>query len=118
MGKLISETVYQTISMVFPSAKRNDGKIRVSFALDVKDGVAVGMSGGGVWKGNEYIGSFYGLIGFCHSVVGENAEAVDSVLAELSSALESDYGVPAPVVGEDVPNPGEPELETLGGEAE
>lgn len=117
MGKLVPETVYQTISMAFPSAKKNDGKIRVTFALDVKDGIAVGMSGGGVWKGNDYIGSFYGLVGFCHNVVGENASAVDKVLSDLSAALEADYGVPAPISGEEVPNPGEPELETLGGEA-
>ena len=112
MSKLVPETVYQTISMVFPSAKKNDGKIRVSFALDVKDGIAVGMSGGGVWKGNDYIGSFYGLVGFQHNVIGENAAAVDTLLADLSAALEEDYGVPH------LPATEEPELETLGGEAE
>ena len=49
MSKFVSSTVYQTISLTFPSAKADDGKIRVSFALDVKDGVGIGLSGGGVW---------------------------------------------------------------------
>lgn len=98
MSKFVSSTVYQTISLTFPSAKADDGKIRVSFALDVKDGVGIGLSGGGVWKGEQYIGSFDGFCGFVHNVSGEDAPAVDAVLSELSTALESEYGVPAPVV--------------------
>lgn len=98
MSKLVSNTVYQTISMTFPSAKADDGAIRVSFALDVKDGVGIGLSGGGVWKGEQFIGSFDGFSGFAHNVTGEDAAAVDSVLAELSEALESEFGIPAPVV--------------------
>lgn len=97
MGKFVSSAVYQTISMTFPSAMSDDGEIRVSFALDVRDGVAIGLSGGGVWKGKEFIGSFDGFSGFAHNVVGDDAEVVSEVLSDLSSALEEEFGVPAPI---------------------
>lgn len=98
---LIPSTVYQTISMEFPSAKANDGVIRASFALDVKNNIGIGLSGGGVWKGLNYIGSFDGLIGFVHNVTGPDKEAVDTMLGELSEALHEAYGVPLPTDGEE-----------------
>ena len=97
---LTPSTVYQTISMAFPSAKANDGVIRASFALDVKDNIGIGLSGGGIFKGLDYIGSFDGLVGFAHNVTGADKDAVDALLAELSVALHEAYGVPLPITDE------------------
>lgn len=101
------KTIYQTISMEFPSEKANDGEIRVSFALDVKNDTAIGLSGGGVWKGLELIGSFDGFVGFAHNVTGADKEAVDEVLHDLSEALTEEYNVPPVVVPELEPEPEE-----------
>ena len=86
--------IYQTISMEFPSEKADDNAIRVSFALDVLNDTAIGLSGGGVWKGLTLIGSFDGFVGFAHNVHGEDADAVTALLRELSEALTEEYGVP------------------------
>lgn len=86
--------IYQTISMEFPSEKADDNAIRVSFALDVLNDTAIGLSGGGVWKGLILIGSFDGFVGFAHNVHGEDADAVTALLRELSEALTEEYGVP------------------------
>ena len=104
------KTIYQTISMEFPSEKANDGEIRVSFALDVKNDTAIGLSGGGIWKGLDLIGSFDGFVGFAHNVTGADKEAVDEVLHDLSEALTEEYNVPPVVVPELEPEP-EPEEE-------
>lgn len=102
---LIPTTVYQTISLAFPSEKADDNVIRATFALDVKNNIGIGLSGGGLWKGLNYIGSFDGFIGFAHNVEGEDKEAVDALLADLSVALNEAYGVPLPTSG-DMPEPG------------
>ena len=88
------KTIYQTISMEFPSEIVDDGEIRLSFALDVKNEDAIGLSGGGVWKGVEMIGSFDGFVGFAHNVTGEDKPAVDALLHDLSEALTEEYNVP------------------------
>jgi len=111
------KNVYQTISMEFPSDKADDGAIRVSFALDVHNDTAIGLSGGGVWKGLTLIGSFDGFVGFAHNVQGPDKEAVDALLHELSEALTEEYGVPP--VQTEVDEPSEPEDEGSGsGEGE
>lgn len=101
---LIPTTTYQTISFCYPSEKADDNVIRASFALDVKNNVGIGLSGGGLWKGLDYIGSFDGFIGFAHNVEGEDKEAVDALLADLSVALNEAYDVPLPTSG-DMPEP-------------
>lgn len=92
---LISGTVYQTMEMAFPSAKKNDGVLRALFTLDTKNGIAISLSGGGIFKGDSYIGSFDGFVGFTHNVVNEDKEAVDTLLEELSETLTEAFGVPA-----------------------
>jgi len=86
--------IYQTISMDFPSERADDNEIRVSFALDVHNDTAIGLSAGAVWKGLAYIGSFDGFVGFAHNVEGEDKPAVDAVLHDLSEALTEEYNVP------------------------
>lgn len=98
---LIPTTTYQTISFCYPSEKQDDNVIRASFALDVKNNVGIGLSGGGLWKGLAYIGSFDGFIGFAHNVEGEDKAAVDALLADLSVALNEAYDVPLPTSGEE-----------------
>lgn len=98
--------IYQTISMEFPSEKADDNAIRVSFALDVLNDTAIGLSGGGVWKGLTLIGSFDGFVGFAHNVHGEDADAVTALLRELSEALTEEYGVPP--VQDETEEPEEP----------
>ena len=93
---LIPNSVYQTLRVVFPSAMADDAELRLNLTLDVKDGVAIGMSGGGIYEGEKYIGSFYGLCGFAHDVTGEKKEAVDALLSDLSDTLAESYGVPLP----------------------
>lgn len=107
--------IYQTISMEFPSEKADDNAIRVSFALDVLNDTAIGLSGGGVWKGLTLIGSFDGFIGFAHNVKGEDADAVTALLRELSGALTEEYGVP-PV--QEAEEPEEPEEGSASGSGE
>lgn len=103
---LIPTTTYQTISFCYPSEKADDNVIRASFALDVRNNVGIGLSGGGLWKGLAYIGSFDGFIGFAHNVEGEDKPAVDALLADLSVALNEAYDVPLPTSG-DMPEPEE-----------
>ena len=98
---LIPTTTYQTISFCYPSEKQDDNVIRASFALDVRNNVGIGLSGGGLWKGLAYIGSFDGFIGFAHNVEGEDKPAVDALLADLSVALNEAYDVPLPTSGEE-----------------
>ena len=98
---LIPTTTYQTISFCYPSEKADDNVIRASFALDVRNNVGIGLSGGGLWKGLAYIGSFDGFIGFAHNVEGEDKPAVDALLADLSVALNEAYDVPLPTSGEE-----------------
>lgn len=97
--------IYQTISMEFPSEKADDNAIRVSFALDVLNDTAIGLSGGGVWKGLTLIGSFDGFVGFAHNVHGEDADAVTALLRELSEALTEEYGVPPVQEAEEIEEP-------------
>lgn len=92
---LKQKKINQTISMEFPSGKADDNAIRVSFSLDVLNDTAIGLSGGGVWKGLTLIGSFDGLVGFAHNVRGEDADAVTAVLRDLSETLSGEYGVPS-----------------------
>lgn len=94
MNNLSIGTTYQTLSMSFG----DESGLHLSFTLDVKDGIGVGFSGGAVWDGEDYIGSFDGLSGFAHNVEGERADAVTALLSDLSDALEENYGVPKPVV--------------------
>lgn len=101
------KTIYQTISMEFPSEIVDDGEIRLSFALDVKNEDAIGLSGGGVWKGAKMIGSFDGFVGFAHNVTGEDKPAVDALLHDLSEALTEEYNVPPVVMPELEPEPEE-----------
>lgn len=111
---LVPTTTYQTISFCYPSEKRDDGQIRVTFALDVRNNVGIGLSGGGVWKGTAIIGSFDGFIGFAHNVHGDDAAAVDALLHNLSQDLHDAYGVPLPDDGV----PEEPETSGSGEGAE
>lgn len=102
-NNLISGTVYQTMEMSFPSAKENDGVLRALFTLDTKNGIAISLSGGGIFKGDSYIGSFDGFVGFVHNVAGEDKEAVDVLLEDLSEALTESFGVPA--IPKNIENP-------------
>lgn len=108
---LVPTTTYQTISFCYPSEKRDDGQIRVSFALDVRNNAGIGLSGGGVWKGMTYIGSFDGFVGFAHNVKGDDAAAVDLLLRNLSIDLHEAYGVPLPDTSVEEPLPEEQAIE-------
>lgn len=94
MNNLSTKTSYQSLSMSFG----DEPGLHLTFTLDVKDGIGVGFSGGAVWDGENYIGSFDGLMGFAHNIEGERADAVTALLSDLSDALEENYGVPKPVV--------------------
>lgn len=87
--------------MTFPSEMADDNVIRASFVLDVKDGVGTSVNNGGLWKGTRYIGSFDGLVGFAHNVLGEDREGVDALLDDLSQALHDQYKVPLPELPEE-----------------
>lgn len=91
MSKFTKKTIYETVSVDFGP----ENGIHLSFALDIRDGVAIGISGGGIFNRENYIGSFDGLVGFAHNVSGKNKEAVDALLDELSSVLEDEYGIPS-----------------------
>lgn len=105
--KLVQSNISQVISMAYPSALADDNELRLVFTLEVRNGTAIGLWGGGIYQGRDYVGAFSGLIGFNHDVIGERREAVETLLGELQDILDEDYGVPKPV---EMPE-GEPEPE-------
>ena len=106
--QLIQNSISAVMQMAFPSALADDSTLRAVFSLEVRDGVALNLWGGGIYQGREFVGPFSGLVGFNHNIVGEKKEAVEALLADLQVALE-DYGVPNPAALE---APEEPEPET------
>ncbi len=111
MNELIQEEVYQTIQMCFPSRRSDDSVIRAMFTLDTKEGKAIALSGGALWKGFSYLGSFDGFVGFQHNVSGADSAAADAVLEALSAALHEQYDVPLPDAGIDKPEDPEEEVD-------
>lgn len=105
--QLIQNSISAVMQMAFPSALADDSTLRAVFSLEVRDGVALNLWGGGIYQGREFVGSFSGLMGFNHNVIGEKKAAVETLLADLQVALE-DYGVPNPA---DMEAPEEPEPE-------
>jgi hypothetical protein len=95
--QLVQSNISQVISMAYPSALADDNELRLVFTLEVRNGTAIGLWGGGVYQGRNYVGAFSGLIGFNHDVIGERREAAEALLGELQDILEEDYGVPKPV---------------------
>lgn len=99
MNELVQEEVFQAIQISYPSRRADDNALRAVFTLNVKDGAAIAMSGGAIWKGFSYIGSFDGLVGFQHNISGADAAAADELLANLSIALSERYVLPIPETG-------------------
>lgn len=97
--------------MCFPSRRSDDSVIRAMFTLDVKEGKAIGLSGGALWKGFSYLGSFDGFVGFQHNVSGADSAAADAVLEALSAALHEQYDVPLPDAGIDEPEHPEEDID-------
>lgn len=96
MSNLITGNQFQVLQMTYPSAVADDNVLRAKFTLDVKNGKGVALSGGGIFKGETYIGSFDGLCGFAHNVSGVDKEAVDALLESLSDVLYEEYQVEKP----------------------
>lgn len=96
MSNLITGNQFQVLQMTYPSAVADDNVLRVKFTLDVKNGKGVALSGGGIFKGENYIGSFDGLCDFAHNVSGADKEAVDALLESLSDVLYDEYQVEKP----------------------
>ena len=95
--KLVQNNISAVISMAYPSALADDNDLRLVFTLEVRDGVAIGLWGGGIFQGRNFVGSFSGLIGFNHDVIGERLVAVEALLVELQDIRDEEYGVPKPV---------------------
>lgn len=96
MKNFITTNQVQILQLVFPSAVKEDNTLRAKFTLDVLNGKGVALSGGGLFKGEKYIGSFDGLGGFAHNVKGADKEGVEALLDNLSDALEREFGIEKP----------------------
>ena len=96
MSNLVTGNLFQVLQLTYPSAIAADTTLRVKFTLDVRNGKGVALSGGGIFKGENYIGSFDGLCGFAHNVTGEDKEAVDALLSDLSDVLFEEFQVEKP----------------------
>lgn len=83
---------YDTLFIRFPE----NGSLQARFALDTRDGKGIAVYNGGIWKNDLHIGNFDGLIGFGHNVSGEDKDAVDTLMRQLSDYLTENYGVSRP----------------------